>query len=63
MKPSPIGLYVLAVLFPIVGVIWGIIWWTSGDIEEKREWGRTGFWVAIAAWAFWTLVILSVGGC
>ena len=61
-KSSPTGLYVLAVLIPIAGVIWGVIWWSSGDTDEKREWGRTGFCVAAIAWIFSFLVLCAIGG-
>ena len=60
-KPSPTGLYVLAVLLPVVAVIWGIVWWTTGDTVEKREWGKAGFFVAIVCWIFFALVIASLG--
>ena len=57
---SPVGLYVLAVLFPLVGIIWGIVWWTGGDTDEKREWGRIGFCIAIAAIVFsWIFIVIG----
>ena len=59
-KSSPTGLYVLAVLLPIVGVIWGIVWWTAGDTVEKREWGKVGFFVAIVVWVVCALAISAL---
>jgi len=51
----------IAVLVPIVGVIWGIVWWTAGDSNEKREWGKAGFFVAIVVWIVLTLALASLG--
>jgi len=60
-KSSPMGLYIVAALVPLVGVIWGVIWWTTGDTLEKREWGKAGFWVAIVCWFVTACIIAAMG--
>jgi len=51
----------VAALVPLVGVIWGVIWWTTGDTLEKREWGKAGFWVAIVCWFVTACIIAAMG--
>jgi len=52
--------WILAFLFPIVGIIWGIIWLVDKD-EEKKEAGKIALVIAIISWALGVACILWAG--
>jgi|LSQX01.3.fsa_nt_gb hypothetical protein len=58
---SPVALYTLSVLIPVIGLIWGLVWWTSGDTLQKREWGKIGCIVAAVVGILQILLLIVLG--
>lgn len=47
---------------PIVGVIWGVTWWITGDTLEVKEDGKNGVIIAVISCILRFFIMVAMEG-
>lgn len=60
---QPTTIYLLAVLFPLLGFIWGVIWAASStEPPYVRSWGSNAIVISIVSFIFSFIFLVNYGG-